>query len=159
MQLFPHTCNLRYYTDNCSVTANSCSCTPTSEISIMKFFMSRRLRKLKVTQTQDSYYNKHFPLAQPFWLDTIRCFNAINPSGPQYLADLLKFYAPSHQLRSSADTCTLCIPSVRTKSYGQRAFSHSAPTLWNNLSEAIQNFESALSFKSALKTYLFQLYN
>ena len=87
------------------------------------------------------------------------CFNAISSSGPQYLADLLKIYAPSHQLRSSADTCTLCIPSVRTKSYGQRAFSHSAPTLWNNLSEAIRNFESALSFKSALKTYLFQLNN
>ena len=43
------------------------------------------------------------------------CFNAINSSGPQYLADLLKIYAPSRQLRSSADTCTLRIPSVHTK--------------------------------------------
>ena len=67
------------------------------------------------------------------------CFNAINSSGPQYLADLLKIYAPSRQLRSSADTCTLCIPSVHTESYGQCAFSHSAPTLWNNLSKAIRN--------------------
>ena len=32
------------------------------------------------------------------------CFNAVNSSGPQYLADLLKIYAPSRQLRSSADT-------------------------------------------------------
>ena len=38
------------------------------------------------------------------------CFNAINYSAPQYLADLLKVYSPSRQLRSSADTCTLCIP-------------------------------------------------
>ena len=74
-------------------------------------------------------------------------FSAINSSCPQYLADLLKIYAPSHQLRSSADTCTLYIPSVHTKTYGQRAFSHSAPTLWNNLSKAIRNSESALSFK------------
>ena len=36
---------------------------------------------------------------------------------------------------------------------------HTAPTLWNYLSKAIRNSESALSFKSALKTYLFQLYN
>ena len=54
--------------------------------------------------------------------------------------------------------CTLCIPSVHTKSYGQRAFSYSAPTVWNNLSKAIRNSESAVFFKSALKTYLFQLY-
>ena len=57
-----------------------------------------------------------------------------------------------------SDPCTLCIPSVRTKSYGQRAFSHSAP-LWNYLSKAIKNSESALSFKLALKSYLFQRYN
>ena len=87
------------------------------------------------------------------------CFNAINSSGHQYLTDLLKMYAPSRQLRSSADTCTLCIPSIHTKSYGQHAFSHSAPTLWNNLSKTIQNSESAFSFISALKTYLFQLYS
>ena len=55
-----------------------------------------------------------------------------------------------YQLHSSAD-----ISSVHTKTYGQCAFSHSAPTLWNNLSKAIWNSESALSFKSALKTYLF----
>ena len=83
------------------------------------------------------------------------CFSAVNSSGPQYLADLLTIYTPSRQLRSSDDTCTLCIPSVHTKTYGQRAFSHFAPTLWNNLSKAIRNSESALSFKSALKGYLF----
>ena len=42
-------------------------------------------------------------------------FNAINSSGPQYLAEQLKIYAPSRQLRSSADTCTLCILSVHKK--------------------------------------------
>ena len=36
---------------------------------------------------------------------------------------------------------------------------HSASTLWNNLSKAIRNSESALSFKFALKTYLFQHYS
>ena len=42
------------------------------------------------------------------------CFNVINSSGPQNLANLLKIYAPSRQLRSSADSCTLCIPSIHT---------------------------------------------
>ena len=45
------------------------------------------------------------------------------------------------------------------KSYGQRACSNSAPILWDNLFKAIRNSESALFFKSALKTYLFQLHN
>ena len=57
------------------------------------------------------------------------CFNVINSSGPQYFADLFKIYAPFRQLRSSADTCTLCIASVHTKGYGRRAISHSASTL------------------------------
>ena len=48
------------------------------------------------------------------------CFNAINSSGPQNLAELLQIYTPSCQLRFSADTCLLYIPSVHTKSYGQR---------------------------------------
>ena len=43
------------------------------------------------------------------------CFSAINSSGPQYLADLLKIYAPSCHLRSSADTCALCILSVHKR--------------------------------------------
>ena len=80
------------------------------------------------------------------------CFNAINSSGRQYLADLLKIYA------HSADTCPVCIPLVQTKTYSQRVCSHSAPTVWNNLSKAIQN-TSALSFKSTQKSYLFQRYN
>ena len=74
------------------------------------------------------------------------CFSAINSSGPQYLADLLKIYAPSRQLRSSADSCTLCIPAVHTKSYGQRAFSHSAPTLRNDLPKAIRTKLRLCSF-------------
>ena len=56
------------------------------------------------------------------------CFSAINSSGPQYFADLLKIYTPSRQLCSSADTCTLSIPSIHTQTYGQRAF-HTLHTL------------------------------
>ena len=73
------------------------------------------------------------------------CFNA--SFNLQSLAGLLKIYAPSRQLRSSADACTLCIPFVHTQINGQRAFSHSAPTLWNNLCIAIRNSKSAPFFQ------------
>ena len=46
-------------------------------------------------------------------------------------ADLL--YAPSRQIRSSADTRLLRLPSFSLKFSGQRAFFHQAPLLWNNV--------------------------
>ena len=39
-------------------------------------------------------------------------------NGPSYLSDLLKFYIPSRQLRSSSDTLLLRIPSFHLKSFG-----------------------------------------
>ena len=83
-------------------------------------------------------------------------------STPLALSTLLTCLRFMHLLAISALPLTLvhCAFFQYTKeSYGQQAFSHSAPTLWNNLSKAIRNSESALSFKFALKTYLFQLYN
>ena len=50
-------------------------------------------------------------------------FKSVNNDGPSYLSDLLKFYIPSRQLRSSSDTRLLRTPSFRLKSFGQRKFS------------------------------------
>ena len=47
-------------------------------------------------------------------------------------------------------TCTLFVPSVHTRTYGEHAFSCSLPTLWNNVSKDIRNSESVYAFKSAL---------
>ena len=66
------------------------------------------------------------------------CFGAITSAGPVYLSDLLKIYTPSRQLRSSADIRILCIPSVNTKSYGERSFSCTGPTLWNTFRKDIR---------------------
>ena len=48
-----------------------------------------------------------------------RYFSAITSTGPVYLSDLFKIYTSSRQLRSSADSCIQCIPSVNTKLYGE----------------------------------------
>lgn len=42
------------------------------------------------------------------------CFSSATGSGSQYLADILKSYVPSRQLRSSSDTRLLQIPFVKT---------------------------------------------
>ena len=83
------------------------------------------------------------------------CFGAITSTGPVYLSDLLKIYTSSGLLRASADIRILCIPSVNTKSYGERSFSYTGPTLWNTLPKDIRFSLSVFSFTSALKTHLF----
>ena len=49
------------------------------------------------------------------------------------------------------------VPPVLTKIYGERTFAHSAPIMWNNLPDALRSINSMENFKSALKTYLFEL--
>ena len=51
------------------------------------------------------------------------CFGAIASTGIVYLSDLRKIYTLFRQLRSSADIRKVCIPSVITRSYGERSFS------------------------------------
>ena len=81
--------------------------------------------------------------------------SAICGTGPEYLSELVQIYTPSRPLRSSSDTRLLCIPSVRTKTYGQQSFSYQAPTTWNNLPAPLRHTESVTSFKTSLKTHLF----
>ena len=49
------------------------------------------------------------------------------------------------------------VPSVRLKSYGDRAFSVAAPKHWNDIPLDIKLSGSVDVFKSRLKTYLFRL--
>ena len=81
-------------------------------------------------------------------------FKSVNNDGPAYLSDLLKFYIPSRQLRSSSDTCLLRISSFRLKSFEQRKFSYQASVLWNALQISLRHFNSIFAIKSALRTHL-----
>ena len=59
------------------------------------------------------YRLKWLPICQRinYKLSSI-CFLSVTESGPQYLADILKMYIPSRQLRSSSDTRLFQIPSL-----------------------------------------------
>ena len=50
------------------------------------------------------------------------------------------------------------IPRTKLKSYGDRAFSVSAPKLWNDIPEIIKCSVDLNTFKRNLKTYLFKRY-
>jgi hypothetical protein len=74
---------------------------------------------------------------------------------PSYLAELLSSRTrPSINLRSSSSSQFAPGPRTNTR-YGDRAFSVCAPTLWNSLPSYIQNAQTIGSFKTQLKTHLF----
>ena len=84
-------------------------------------------------------------------LFTFKCLHNLAPS---YLADLLTVYDPPRRLRSS-DEHLLCETRVRTVHYGERAFSHAAPKIWNSLPKQIRTCDKIDNFKSTLKTHYF----
>ena len=81
-------------------------------------------------------------------------YKSLNNLAPPYLLDLLQPYESTRALRSD-NQLNLKIPKTRLKSYGDRAFSHAAPTLWNKLPLEIKSASSLDLFKSKLKTHMF----
>ena len=88
----------------------------------------------------------------------VLCFNFFLGLSPVYISDILSIYIPKRQLRSSSDNRIFQVPSVNTKKYGQRAFSHAAPKLWNTLPYSLRHLNSTVAFKRQLKTHLFKDY-
>ena len=73
---------------------------------------------------------------------------------PPYLSSSLCTYEPSRSLRSSNEKL-LKIPKRNLKSFGQRSFSFTAPSVWNSLPATLRNVPTLSQFKSQLKTFLF----
>ena len=80
-------------------------------------------------------------------------FKSLNGMAPFYLRELLSPYILSRTLRSSSKS-SLVIPRCNLKTYGQRAFSYTAPVLWNSLPEDMRSCKSLTTFKTKLKTFL-----
>ena len=72
----------------------------------------------------------------------------------QYITDFLIQYKPPRALHSS-EKKLLQVPHFKLKSYGGRSFSYIAPYLQNQLPDDIRQAPSLATFKSNLKTYLF----
>ena len=73
---------------------------------------------------------------------------------PSYLAELLISRVPARMLRSSSDASQLVNPRTRNKRY-TRAFSSAAPTVWNALPSYLRECGSLKTFKTRLKSFLF----
>ena len=92
-------------------------------------------------------------------MELLFTYKALKALAPQYISDFPVQYEPPRALRSS-DKKLLQVPHFKLKTYGGRSFSYMAPYLWNQLPDAIQQAPSFGTFKSNLKTYLFdQVFN
>ena len=85
---------------------------------------------------------------------SVICHSFFLGLSPIYLSDLLLVYTPKINLRSSSNNRILCIPKLRTKTFGHRSFSFAAPTIWNSLPTELTHTDSVQKFKLALKTHL-----
>ena len=79
----------------------------------------------------------------------------INGSAPGYLCDLLKYNHKRH-LRSSTKGL-LPVTMSRMTLVHNSSFSIRAPHIWNSLPPDIREKDTLDGFKSALKTFLFQI--
>jgi hypothetical protein len=82
-------------------------------------------------------------------------WKSLNNQAPKYLQRLLKIRQSNYSQRT-INECLLEIPIQRgSNNLVDRAFFCSAPKLWNTLPTQIRNKKSLESFKSSLKTFLF----
>ena len=86
---------------------------------------------------------------------SVICHSFFFGLSPIYLSDLLFVYTPKRNLRSFSDNRILCIPKLRTKTFGHHSFYFAAPTIWNSLPSDLRHTDSIQKFQLALRTYLF----
>jgi len=84
-------------------------------------------------------------------------FKSLNGLAPQYLSDLLiSRDSISQRNTRSSNTNLLEVPSSRTTTFGNRAFSRTAPALWKCLPVQLRTMTELVPFKKSLKTHLFK---
>ncbi|KAL3061673.1 hypothetical protein OYC64_009763 [Pagothenia borchgrevinki] len=75
----------------------------------------------------------------------------------QALTDLIHHHTSSRSLRSSEPNL-LSIPTrTKHRTWGDRAFSIAAPTLWNSFPQHIRDCTDPPTFKTLTKTHPFRL--
>ncbi|XP_072024908.1 uncharacterized protein [Amphiura filiformis] len=75
-------------------------------------------------------------------------YKSLHGLAPPYLADLLTTYQPTRSLRSATQFLLDPPRRIVTSYYGERAFSTSAPKLWNGLPQSIRKATSLAIFKN-----------
>jgi len=116
--------------------------------------------------TQSNRYTPSQPLLQSLhWLPVqqrlvyktaLITYKVITTSTPSYLSDLLAVHIPAGPTRRSSTRPLLTVPYVASN-FARRSFCFVSPTVWNSLPSDVQSSPSQATFKSRLKTHLFNI--
>ena len=82
-------------------------------------------------------------------------FKALHGLAPVYITELIKAKPVTRYSLRSDSGKFLQVPSVRCKTFGERAFVHAGPTVWNALPLSLRICDNLNCFKKGLKTHLF----
>ena len=83
-------------------------------------------------------------------------FKTYHKQAPGYIMDKLKLRSQQRRLLSSTSCSLFDVPRTRYSTFAERSFSVYGPKMWNKLPTQIRNAISLTSFKTLLKTHLFQ---
>ena len=81
----------------------------------------------------------------------LQVFKCLHGQAPQYLADLISLKTHSRSLRSSE--LLLEVPFNRRKTFLDRSFQYSGPSVWNSLPPNLRKCQNLDTFKDLLKTF------
>ena len=85
----------------------------------------------------------------------IMVYKCLNNIAPVYLSNLIELYNPPRSLRSS-NSLLIKVNVGEFRRLGDRAFSITAPSVWNALPIEVRTSKSIDIFKRSLKTHLFK---
>ena len=83
-------------------------------------------------------------------------FKCLRDLVPKYLKELLKLRKAFHFTKSACDELLLEVGKTRLATAGDRTFVNVAPFLWNRLPYSVRACNTVATFKSRLKTQLFE---
>lgn len=120
-----------------------------------------RMRDLMTPHLRDLHW-----LPVPYRIDfkiAVITYRCVNGCAPSYLSNLIRLTTSvSHNGRSLRSLSSPSAPydlvpqSARVKTYGSRAFSNYAPTVWNKLPLSVRSSPTLSSFRSSLKCHFFR---
>ena len=143
--------------DYCNALLNGISQKDLSRLQRIQNRCARLVfRKPKFTHSNPLLKELHWlPVAQRIQFRTlVHTFKSLNNLSPHYITQLLPTARlTAYSLRSSTGI-RLHVPKTRTLT-GDRAFSSSAPRLWNNLPAITRGITTIASFRKSVKTHLF----
>ena len=143
--------------------------THSSQVALNIFFKNYKWSKTQLQDSSSKLINKiMFHLSSELFtgcpfkhVSSISCQHSVTPSSLiQPLFICLSFSVSTLHQDSCAPPLTqkLRIPHIKTKTFGHRSFSKTAPSFWNSLPREIRHIQSTTAFKTALKTHLLKSY-